>query len=137
MIVRQFGAEVLLTAPAKGINGCLKAYNDLVSSDPSKYFGANQFKNEDNPNAHYATTGPEIWAQTSGEVDYFVHGIGTGGCLSGTGRYLKEQKPSVKCVGIEPTNARVHVGAKPAPRRRPAPLPRRDATQSTRRPDYI
>ena len=115
MIVRQFGAEVLLTAPAKGINGCLKAYNDLVSSDPSKYFGANQFKNEDNPNAHYATTGPEIWSQTSGEVDYFVHGIGTGGCLSGTGKYLKEQKPSVKCVGIEPTNARVHVGAKPAP----------------------
>ena len=94
MIARQFGAEVILTAAGMGIKGCMKAYNDLIASDPSKYFGANQFKNPANPNAHYATTGPEIWAQTSGDVDVFIHGIGTGGTVSGTGKYLKEQKPS-------------------------------------------
>ena len=94
MIVRQFGAQVILTAPAKGIKGCLKAYDDLIASDPSKHFGANQFQNEANPLAHYKSTGPEIWEQTAGEVDYFVHGIGTGGCLSGAGKCLKEQNKS-------------------------------------------
>merc|ERR1719281_1580485 len=69
------------------------AFEDLVSSDPDAYFGANQFYNEDNPATHYATTGPEIWAQTGGEIDYFVHGVGTGGCISGAGKFLKEKKP--------------------------------------------
>ena len=72
MIARQFGADVILTAAGMGIKGCMKAYNDLIASDPSKYFGANQFKNPANPNAHHATTGPEIWAQTNGDVDVFV-----------------------------------------------------------------
>ena len=91
MIVRSFGAEVVLTAAAKGIKGAMAAYSDIVTSDTSKYFGANQFKNMDNPEAHYQTTGPEVWAQTSGAVDVFIHGIGTGGTLSGAGKYLKEK----------------------------------------------
>ena len=115
IIVRQFGAEVILTAPAYGVRGLLKAYKNLIDSDPSLYYGANQFKNPANPATHYHTTGPEIWSQTSGEVDFVVHGIGTGGTLSGAGKYLKEMKPSIKMVGIEPSNARVHVGAAHGP----------------------
>jgi len=113
-VARQFGAEVMLLAPAKGFAGMIGAFEDLVSSDPDAYFGANQFYNEDNPATHYATTGPEIWAQTGGEIDYFVHGVGTGGCISGTGKFLKEKKPSVKMVAIEPSNSRVHVGETPS-----------------------
>lgn len=115
MIARQFGADVILTAPGLGIKGCLKAYNDLIASDPSKYFGANQFQNPANPEVHYKTTGPEVYAQTGGEVDVFIHGIGTGGTISGAGKYLKEQKPGCQVVAIEPSNARVHVGMPPAP----------------------
>ena len=115
IIVRQFGAEVMLTAPAKGFGGLLDAYKSLVASDPDKYFGANQFYNGDNPAAHYATTGPEVWAQTDGQVDFLVHGVGTGGTLGGAGKYLKEKKPSVKLVAIEPSNSRVHVGESPNP----------------------
>ena len=113
IIARQFGAEVLLTAPAKGFGGLLGAFKELCDSDPDKYFGVNQFYNENNPDAHYATTGPEIWEQTKGEIDIFVHGVGTGGTIAGTGKYLKEKKPSVKVVAIEPSNSRVHMGEKP------------------------
>jgi len=119
MIVRQYGAQVILTAAGKGIKGAFAAYTELLESDPSKYFGANQFKNLDNPETHYATTGPEVWRQTGGAVDVFIHGIGTGGTIAGSGRYLKEQAKAagkdVRIVAIEPSNARVHVGAKPAP----------------------
>ena len=109
MIVRQFGAEVLLTAPAKGINGCLKAYNDLVSSDPSKYFGANQFKNEDNPNAHYATTAPRF-GRNVGEVDYlcthrhrrlpFGHRSIEG--AEAVGEVRRHRADECACVGAKP-----------------------------------
>ena len=119
MIVRSFGAEVVLTAAGKGIKGAMAAYSEICASDPAKYFGANQFKNLDNPEAHYQTTGPEVWSQTSGSVDVFIHGIGTGGTLSGAGKFLKEKATEagkeVQLVGIEPSNARVHVGAPPAP----------------------
>merc|ERR1719440_2656136 len=114
IVARQFGAEVILTAPAKGFAGLLGAFNELIKSDPDKYFGANQFYNEDNPATHYATTGPEIWAQTGGEVDYLVHGVGTGATIAGAGKFLKEQKPSVKTVAIEPSNSRVHMGETPS-----------------------
>jgi len=113
IIARQFGAEVILTAPAKGFGGLLGAFKALIDSDPSKYFGANQFYNGNNPAAHYAATGPEIWSQTSGEIDVFIHGVGTGGTIGGAGKYLKEKKPSVKIVAIEPSNSRVHVGEQP------------------------
>jgi len=114
IVARQFGAEVILTAPAKGFAGLIDAFSELVASDPLTYFGANQFYNEDNPATHYATTGPEIWTQTGGEVDYFVHGVGTGGTISGAGKYLKEKKSSVKVVAIEPSNSRVHMGEAPS-----------------------
>jgi cysteine synthase A len=115
MIARQFGAEVILTAPGLGIKGCLKAYNDLIAADPNQFFGANQFQNPANPEIHYKTTGPEVYSQTGGAVDIFIHGIGTGGTISGAGKYLKEMKPSCQIVAIEPSNARVHVGMAPAP----------------------
>jgi cysteine synthase A len=104
---------VILTAPAKGFDGLLGAFKELIASDPTKYFGANQFFNGDNPAAHYASTGPEIWAQTRGEVDFFVHGVGTGGTIGGAGKFLKERRPGLKIVAIEPSNSRVHVGEKP------------------------
>ena len=119
MIVRSFGAEVILTAAGKGIKGAMAAYAELCASDPSKFFGANQFKNLENPEAHYLTTGPEVWSQSAGAVDVFIHGIGTGGTISGAGKYLKEQAKAagkdVTIVAIEPSNARVHVGGAMAP----------------------
>jgi len=115
MICRQFGAEVILTAAGKGFKGLFETYYKILESDPNKYWGAKQLDNLDNPETHYQTTGPEVWAQTAGEIDYFVHGIGTGGCISGTSKFLKEKKPAVRIVGIEPSNARCHVGAPAAP----------------------
>jgi len=110
MICRQFGAQVHLTAPGLGFKGLLTHIADLTSKEPDKYFVPNQFGNASNPDAHYDSTGPEIWEQTKGDVDIFIHGIGTGGCISGVGKYLKEKKPSVQVMAIEPSNARVHVG---------------------------
>mmetsp|Transcript_19005 Transcript_19005/g.48643 ORF Transcript_19005/g.48643 Transcript_19005/m.48643 type:complete len:404 (+) Transcript_19005:92-1303(+) len=115
MIARMYGAEVHLTAAGLGAKGLLEYYENLCESDRDVYFPTDQFNNPHNPEAHEKTTGPEVWAQTSGEVDIFIHGIGTGGCLAGAGKFLKAQKPSVKIIGIEPTEARVHVGAPPAP----------------------
>ena len=114
IIARQFGAEVMLTAPAKGFSGLLNAFKTLTESDPAKYFPVNQFYNMDNPAAHYATTGPEVWAQTGGSVDYFIHGVGTGGTISGAGKFLKEKNSQLKILAIEPTNGRVHVGETPS-----------------------
>lgn len=106
MICRQLGAEVHLTAPGLGFKGLLDHIENLTSKEPGKYFFPNQFGNASNPEAHYNNTGPEIWEQTKGDVDIFIHGIGTGGCISGVGKYLKEKKPSVKVMAIEPSNAR-------------------------------
>lgn len=96
MVCRQFGADVHLTAAALGAKGLVQHYDALVASDPSTYFGTNQFWNEANPEAHVQTTGPEVWAQTNGSVDVFIHGVGTGGTIKGAGSYLKEKKPSVQ-----------------------------------------
>lgn len=115
MIIRQFGGDVHLTAAGLGIKGVLQHYEAILASEPGKYFGCAQFTNQDNPDAHLKTTGPEIWEATQGGVDYFIHGIGTGGCIKGTGQFLKSMKPSVKVVAIEPEEARVHVGAPPKP----------------------
>jgi len=115
MIIRQFGGDVHLTAAGLGIKGVLKHYEELLAAEPATYFGTAQFTNLDNPAAHVKTTGPEIWEQTNGTVDYFIHGVGTGGCIKGTGEYLKARKPSVKVVAIEPEEARVHIGAPPKP----------------------
>lgn len=102
-VLEAFGADIVLT-PAKEItDGAIKRAREFVDQDPESYFLPDQFSNLGNTLAHYFTTGPEILAQTAGEVDIFVAGMGTTGTLMGVGRYLKEKKPSVKIVGVEPT----------------------------------
>jgi cysteine synthase B len=102
-VLEAFGSEIVLT-PAKEItDGAIKRARKFVDQDPDNYFLPDQFSNPGNTLAHYTTTGPEILAQTNGEVDVFVAGMGTTGTLMGIGRYLKEKKPSVKIVGVEPT----------------------------------
>ena len=100
-IVKAYGAEVVLTPGAAGMQGAVDKANELVEQIPGAIL-AGQFTNPANPAAHYATTGPEIWEESAGQVDAFVAGVGTGGTISGTGRYLKEQNPGVHIVAVEP-----------------------------------
>ncbi|HBY57433.1 MAG TPA: cysteine synthase A [Candidatus Atribacteria bacterium] len=102
-IIEAFGAETVLTPAEEGTDGAIKRAYQLVTKEPDKYFMPNQFENENNVLAHYETTGPEIFSQTEGEIDLLVAGIGTSGTLMGIGRYLKEKKPQVKVIGVEPT----------------------------------
>jgi len=97
------GAESVLTPAEEGTDGAITRARQLVSEEKEKYYMPNQFDNDNNVLAHYETTGPEIFAQTKGEVDVFVAGMGTTGTLMGTGKYLKDTKPSVKIVAVEPT----------------------------------
>lgn len=102
-IIEAFGAETVLTPAEEGTDGAIRKAYQLVKEEPDKYFMPNQFENENNVLAHYETTGPEIFLQTDGEIDVLVAGIGTSGTLMGTGKYLKEKKPQVKIIGVEPT----------------------------------
>lgn len=101
-ILEAFGAEVVLTPSEEGTDGAIRKAHQIISEDPVKYFMPNQFENENNTLSHYETTGPEIFAQTGGNIDFFVAGMGTTGTLMGTGKYLKEKKPEIKVVGVEP-----------------------------------
>ncbi len=102
MLIKVFGAELLLTPVSKGLDGAiLKAY-EVFEHDPERYFMANQFNNGANPQAHYETTGVEIWEQSQGQVTHFVAGMGTTGTLMGVGRRLKEHFPGVQIIGVEP-----------------------------------
>ncbi|MCX7974938.1 MAG: cysteine synthase A [Candidatus Aminicenantes bacterium] len=101
-ILEAFGAEIVLTPGDKGVDGAIEKAVELLYEGPEKYFMPNQYANENNVLSHYETTGPEIYAQTNGEVDIFVAGMGTTGTLMGVGRYLKEKNPKVKIVGVEP-----------------------------------
>lgn len=101
-ILEAFGAEVVLSPAAEGTDGAIRLAHRIIQEEPNKYYMPNQFENKNNILAHYETTGPEIFAQTKGEIDVFMAGMGTTGTLMGAGPYLKEQKPSVKIVGIEP-----------------------------------
>jgi cysteine synthase B len=101
-ILHALGAELSLTPAKEGIDGAIREAHRLVESEPERYYMPNQYENPDNARAHVETTGPEIWEQTAGEVDYFVAGMGTTGTLMGTGRYLKSVKPEVRIVGVEP-----------------------------------
>ncbi len=104
LLMKAYGAELVLTDGALGMTGAIDKANQLAKEiDGGIVMG--QFENPDNPRAHYETTGVEIWQDTNGEIDIFVCGIGTGGTLSGTGKYLKEQNPNIKIVGVEPQNS--------------------------------
>ena len=112
LILEGFGSRVFLT-PAKGnIDGAIRHAHGLISESPDKYYMLNQYDNEANVLAHLETTGPEIYRQSDGEVDYFVAGMGTSGTLMGVGRYLKSVKPSVNIVGVEPVAGHTIQGLK-------------------------
>jgi S-sulfo-L-cysteine synthase (O-acetyl-L-serine-dependent) len=102
--IRAYGAAVVFTDPAEGTDGAQREARRMAGEEPLRYFYPDQYNNPANPAAHYRHTGPEIWRQTSGRVTHFIAGVGTGGTISGAGRYLKEERPSIRVVGVEPAS---------------------------------
>jgi cysteine synthase A len=115
MLLRAYGAELILTPGADGMGGAIKKAEELVASDPKKYFMPQQFNNPANPEIHRKTTAEEIWQDTDGKVDFLVAGIGTGGTITGVGEVLKSRKPSLKVVAVEPDASPVLSGGVKGP----------------------
>ena len=113
-LLKAYGAEIVLTEGSQGMKGAIARAEQLQKEIPNSFIPS-QFENLANPAAHERTTGPEIWADTDGKVDVFVAGVGTGGTVTGTGRYLKQQNPAVHVVAVEPTDSPVLSGGKPGP----------------------
>ncbi len=111
-ILEAFGAEIVLTPGPEKTDGAIKKAHQIIKEDPDKYYMPNQFENKNNVLSHYETTGPEIWKQTDGEIDVFVAGMGTTGTLMGTAKYLKEKKPDIRIIGVEPTKGHKIQGLK-------------------------
>ncbi len=113
-LLKAYGAQLVLTDGTKGMQGAIDKANELAAEIEGSFIPG-QFVNPANPAAHFATTGPEVWQQTDGKVDILVAGVGTGGTISGTGAYLKQQNPNIKVVAVEPASSAVLSGGKPGP----------------------
>lgn len=114
VMLKAFGAEIVLTPGADGMRGALERAQEIVRSTPNSIW-AQQFANQANIQAHYTGTGPEIWDASEGAVDVFIAGVGTGGTLTGAGRYLREQKPDVKLIAVEPADSPILSGGQAGP----------------------
>ena len=113
MLMAAYGAELVLTPGGQGMTAAIEKAKELAAAIPGSFI-PDQFNNPANAEAHYRTTGPEIWGDTDGEVDVFVAGVGTGGTITGTGRYLKERKPGMKVIAVEPADSPLLSGGKAA-----------------------
>lgn len=104
-VVRAYGANVIYSDPLEGSDGAIRLCRKIIGESPERFFKPDQYFNPVNPRAHYESTGPEIWNDTGGQVTHFVAGIGTGGTIMGTGRYLKERNPEIQIIAVEPDDA--------------------------------